>query len=89
MMFQAEMETEMYLGEDQGDNSLETNVLSSAICIETLVNMRTVYSKENYGKKGDDISKNVCAKFGPRDEQLKFYLFELQECASLSHTFER
>ncbi len=41
MMFQAEME--MYLGEDEGDNSLETNVLSSAICIETLVNMRTVY----------------------------------------------
>jgi len=30
------------------------------------------------------ISKNVCAKFGPRDEQLNCYLFELQECASLS-----
>ena len=46
MMFQAEMEMKMYLGEVEGDNSLETNVLSSAICIETLVNMRTVYSKE-------------------------------------------
>ena len=46
MMFKAEMEMKMYLGEDEGDNSLETNVLSSAICIETLVNMRTVYSKE-------------------------------------------
>jgi len=33
MMFQAEMEMnmEMYLDEDEGDNSLETNVLSSAI----------------------------------------------------------
>ena len=46
MMFKAEMEMKMYLGEDEGYNSLETNVLSSAICIETLVNMRTVYSKE-------------------------------------------
>ena len=46
MRFQAEMEMEMYFGEDEGVNSLETNVLSSAICIETLVNMRTVYSKE-------------------------------------------
>jgi len=42
MMFQAEMEMKMYLGEDEGDNSLETNVLSSALCVETLVNMRTV-----------------------------------------------
>ena len=41
------MNMEMYLGEDKGVNSLETNVLSSAICIETLVNMRVVYSKEN------------------------------------------
>ena len=49
MMFQAEMEMEldMYLGEDECDNSLETNVLSSAICIETLVSMKTFYSKEN------------------------------------------
>ena len=51
MMSQAEMEMEMemetYFGEDEGDNSLEKNVLSSTICIETLVNMRTVYSKEN------------------------------------------
>ena len=49
MMFQAEMEMKIYLCEDEeeDDNSLETNVLSSAICIETLVNMRTVHSKEN------------------------------------------
>ena len=45
LMFQVEMK--MYLGEDEGDNSLETNVFSIAICIETLVNMRTVYSKEH------------------------------------------
>ena len=50
-MFQAEMEMKMYLGEDEGDNSLETNVLSSATCIETLVNMRTVYSKEKCWSK--------------------------------------
>ena len=49
MMFNAkiEMEKKMYLGEDEGDNSLEKNVLSSAICIETLMNMRVVYSTEN------------------------------------------
>ena len=41
------MEMEMYLSEDEGVNSLETKVLSSAICIEILVNIRTVYSKEN------------------------------------------
>ena len=37
MMFQAEMEMKMYLGEDEGDNSFETNVLSSAIQYESCV----------------------------------------------------
>ena len=35
MMFKAEMEMKMYLGEDEGDNSLETKVLSSAIEYES------------------------------------------------------
>jgi len=34
-MFQAEMEMKMYLGEVEGDNSLETKLLSSAIEYES------------------------------------------------------
>jgi len=56
MMFKAEMEMKMYLGEDEGDNSLERNVWSSAICIETLVNMRTVYINKIIEVKGDRMA---------------------------------